>query len=165
MQKINFMPRFILINSIPRFILTCCFESLWTRLTTPTWNDSINLLLLLIPYQMRKTNFITQLILDIKVTHYLSSLWACLDMPDYIYLKQPTNVCCFYGTLVTSKNSSSYLNLFVWYCTPYNSAFLLSLRFLDHNSRTRFFPNIFLLQGIKRPLVISYWSKKVYLNG
>ena len=53
-QKINFMPMFILINFIPRFILTCCFERLWARPTATTWNNWINLLLPLIPYHMQK---------------------------------------------------------------------------------------------------------------
>ena len=39
--------------------LTCGFESLWGHLSTSTWNDWINLLLLLISYHMQKTNFIT----------------------------------------------------------------------------------------------------------
>ena len=80
--------------------LTCCFESLWRHLSTSTCNDWINLLLLLISYHMQKTNSITQLILEIKLTQYLSSLWACSDMPDHIHLKRPTNICCFHGPLV-----------------------------------------------------------------
>ena len=64
-------------------------------------------LLLLILYHMQKTNYITQLILKIKLTNYLSSLWACSGMTDHTHLKQPTNI---HGPLATSKNStSSYL--------------------------------------------------------
>ena len=54
MQKINFIAKFILINLIPRFIPTYCFESLWVLLTTPILNDWINSLLLLTPYHMQK---------------------------------------------------------------------------------------------------------------
>ena len=58
-KKINFISKFILINLITKFILTCCFESLLTPLTTPSWKDWMNLLLLLIPYHMQKFNLIT----------------------------------------------------------------------------------------------------------
>ena len=67
----------ISINFIAKFILNCCFESLWAPLITSTWNNWMNLLLSLIPFHMRKTNFITQLILEIKFTHYMPS-HACL---------------------------------------------------------------------------------------
>ena len=67
-----------LLDSVEAYLyvknLTCCFESLWTRLATSTWNDWINVILLLLPYHMQKTNFITQLILEIKLTHYLLAL-------------------------------------------------------------------------------------------
>ena len=56
--------------------LTYCFELLWARLTTSTWNDWINVWLLLLPHQMQKTNFITQLILVIKLTHYSGHILA-----------------------------------------------------------------------------------------
>ena len=49
---------------------------------------------------MLETNFITQLILEIELTHYLSSLKACSDILDHTNLKQPTNICCFHGPLV-----------------------------------------------------------------
>ena len=163
MQKNNFIPKFILINFIPRFILTCCFESFWAHMKTPTWTDWTNLLLQLIPYHMQETNFITQLILDIKLNHYLLSFWACRGMSDHTHLKQPTNICCFHGPLVTSKNSASYLNLFVRYSSLKNPAFWLVQRFLDHNSRTRFFPKILFLQKVKIPLTLSYWSKKAHI--
>ena len=45
-------------------------------------------------------------------------------MPDHTHLKQPTNICCFHGPLVTSKNStSSYFNLFLRYSSVKNPAF------------------------------------------
>ena len=56
--------------------LTCCFESLWACLTIFTWNDWINVWLLLLPHHMQKTNFITQLILEIKLTHYSGHILA-----------------------------------------------------------------------------------------
>ena len=71
---------------------TFCFESFWTCLTTSTWNGLINVLLLLFPYHMQRTNFITQLILDSKLTHYLSSLWACSGMPEDTHLNQSINI-------------------------------------------------------------------------
>ena len=67
-----------LLDSVEAYLyvknLTCCFESLWTRLATSTWNDWINVILLLLPYHMQKTNFITRLILEIKLTHYWLAL-------------------------------------------------------------------------------------------
>ena len=79
--------KFFLINFTPMFILTCCFKSLWACLTIPTWNDWKKLLLLLILYHMQKTNFITQLILKIKLTRYSSLLWACPAMPGHTHLR------------------------------------------------------------------------------
>ena len=116
----------------------------------------INLLLLLIPYHMKKANFITQVILEIKLAHYLSSIWACPGLSNHTHLKQPTNTCCFHGSLLTSKNSTAYLNFFVRYCSLKNPALWLALRFFYHNSRTRFFPNMLLLQKVKKPLTLSY---------
>ena len=140
MQKIKLISKFILIIFIPKSILTGCFESLRAILTTPTWNDWINLLLRLIPYHMRKTNFIIQSIPEIKLTNYLSSLWASPGMPDDTHMRQPTNICYFHGPPVRSKNSASYLNLLVRYFSLKNPAFWLTLKFLDHNSRIRFYP-------------------------
>ena len=97
------------------FILPCRFESLLARLATSTWSDWMNVLLLSIPYHTQKTNFIIQLIHEIKLNHYLPSLWACSGMLDHTHLKPPTNICCFHRLLFTSKNSTSYLNLFVRY--------------------------------------------------
>ena len=94
-----------------------------------TWNISehfhlkwLKVLLLLLPYHMQKTNFITQLILEIKLTHYLLSLWACSGMPEHTHLKQLTNTYCFLGPLSISKNSTLYLKLFVKYCGLKNPA-------------------------------------------
>ena len=56
--------------------LTCCFESLWTHLTTSTINDLINVWLLLLPHHVQKTNFITQVILEIKLAHYSGHILA-----------------------------------------------------------------------------------------
>ena len=57
--KSNFILKFILIRFKSRFILTKCFDSIWAPLTAPTWIGWKSLLLLLIPYHMQKTNFIT----------------------------------------------------------------------------------------------------------
>ena len=84
--KIHFQPKIILINFIPMFILTCCFESLWARVTPATWNDWINLLLLLIPYHLRETNFMTQLILEIKLAtiyHHFGHVKVYLTIPTW----------------------------------------------------------------------------------
>ena len=135
----------------------------WPCLTTSTWKNELNLLLLLVPYHTLKTNFITQLILEIKMTHYLLLLWAyCYNDFRYrTHLKQPTSICCFHRPLVKSKNSTSYLNLFVRYCSLKNIAFWFVLRFLDCNSRTRSFLNMLFLPKVERPLPLSYWSIKV----
>ena len=68
-------------------------------------------------------NIITQLILKIKLTHYLPSLLACPGMHDHTHLRQLINICCFHGSPVTSKNSISYLIPFVRYCNLKNPAF------------------------------------------
>ena len=115
-----------------------------------------------VSYDYKKNNFITQLILEIKLTHYFSELWACPDMSDHTHLKQTTNICCFYGTLVTSKNSTKYFYLFVQYCSLKNPAFWLFLRFLDHNWRARLFPNTLFLWKVKGSLKqksISEWIR------
>ena len=83
----------------------------------------LKLLLLLLPYHMQKTNFITQFILEIKLTHYLLSLCACSGIPEHTHLKQWTNTWCFLGPLIISKNSTSYLKFFVRYCGLKNPAF------------------------------------------
>ena len=63
----------------------------------------------------------------------------------------------------TYKNSTSCLNSFVGHCSLKNPVFWLV--FLDHKSRTRFFSNVWFLKKVKRPLVLSYSSKKVQMNG
>ena len=94
------------------------------------------------------------------MNHYLLSFWACWGISDHTHLKQPTNnICCFHRPLVTSKNSVSYLNLFLRYSSLKNTVFWLVQRFLD-NWRTRFLPNILFLEKVKTPLALSYWSKK-----
>ena len=127
---------------------------------SPTWNDWTNLLFQLIPYHMQKTNFITQLILDINLNQCLS-FWACRGMFDHIQLKQKNNICCFHKPLAISRNS--YLNLFMSYSSLKNLAFWLVLRFLSHNWRVRVSPNILFLEKVKIALTLSYWSKKGYI--
>ena len=68
--------------------LTSCFESLWTRLTIFTSDEWINVSRLLLLYHMQKTNFITQFIIEIKLTHCLFSHWPCPVMPEPTNLKQ-----------------------------------------------------------------------------
>ena len=34
MEKISYLPKFILVKFLPRLILTCCFESFWAAMTT-----------------------------------------------------------------------------------------------------------------------------------
>ena len=163
-EKTNFIIKFILVNFKPRFILTCCFESLRAYLITTTWNYWINLLLLLIPYHTQKANFIIQHILEIRLNQCFSSLWACSGIPDYTHLKSPTIICYFHGPLFTAKNSTSYLNLSVRCCSLKNPAFWLVLRFSEYSSKIRCCPDIlFLLKG-KIPLALLYRSKKAYLN-
>ena len=115
---------------------------------------------------MEKANFITQLILEIKLTHYSSSLCACPSMPDHTHLKQPTNICSFHGFLVTSRNSTSYLNLFLRYSSLKNPASWLALRLFNYNARTRFFPNILFLWNVKRSLTLSCWNRNacIYIS-
>ena len=43
---------------------------------------------------MLKANFITQLILEIKLVYYILSLWSYPGMSDHTHLKQLNNVCC-----------------------------------------------------------------------
>ena len=105
-----------------------------------------------------------QFILEIRLDYYLSLLWACSGMPKQTHLKQPNNISCFHGPLVISINSTSRLNSFMRFCSLKNPAFWFALTFLDHNSRTKFFPNTLFLQKVKRSLTLSCWSKKEYLN-
>ena len=62
------------------------FEHIWPLPLEINW-----VLLLLLPYHMQKTNFITPLVLEIKLTHYLLPIWACSGMPEHTHWKQPTN--------------------------------------------------------------------------
>ena len=71
-------------------------------------------------------------------------------------------ICCFYGCLTTYKNWISQLISFVRYCILKNLAFWLIYRFLDHYSRNRFFPNIWFLQKVRIPAVLSCSSKKEF---
>ena len=110
---------------------------------------------------MQKTNFITQLILEIKITYYLLLLWAYfyIDFCYRTHLKQQINICCFHRPLVISRNLTSYLNLFVRYCRLRNLAFWIVLRFLDHNSRIRFFLN--MLQPYFWAIFWTFWTLQV----
>ena len=81
-------------------------------------------------------------------------------MPDHTHLKQATNNCFFHWPLVTSKSQISHLNLLLGYSKLKNPAFWLALRFLDHNSRTRFFPTMLFLEKVKKPLTLLCWGKK-----
>ena len=69
-------------------------------------------------------------------------------------------ICCFYGCLTTYKNWISQLISFVRYSILKNPAFWLISRFLDHYSRTRFFPNMWFLQKVRILAVLSCSSKK-----
>ena len=120
---------------MPRFILNCCFESLWVRLTTGTLNDWIQSLLLLIPYHMLKTNFIT-----------LAHSWDKAGLLPFITLGMSWHAwphplgatkqyLLLYGPLAVSEKLTSYLNLFVRYSSLKSPAFWLALRF----SETYFF--------------------------
>ena len=51
------------------------------------------------------------------------------------------------------------------YCSLKNPAFWLVLRFFYHNSKTRFLPNISLLQKVERSFALSCWRKNAYMNG
>ena len=153
------------INFILRFIIICCFELLWTHLSTLTWNDRINLLLLLISYHMQKTNFITQLILETWLTHHLLSLWAWPSIPDNTQLKQLTHICCFREPLVTSKNLTSYLSLFVKYCSLKNPAFWLLHRLFRAKLRPKFFPKELFLQRCFRKGFVFAKTTSIFVLG
>ena len=122
----------------------------------------LKVLLLLLPYHMQKTNFITQLILEIKLTHYLLSLWACSGIPEHTHLKQWTNTWCFLGPLIISKNSTSYLEFFVRYYGLKNPAiwgFWILIQVPE------IFVNMLFWQKLQKNIGTSCWSKKSYLNG
>ena len=83
-------------------LLTCKKSNLSFWITLGT-SDHFHLkwlkvILLLVPYHMQKTKFLTQLILEVKLTHYLLSFWECLVVPEHTHLKQPTNIYCFFWT-------------------------------------------------------------------
>ena len=104
-------------------ILTRCFESLWTRLTDPLEMFESVTSVASLPHAKNQLYLLTQCIPEIKLTHYLLSIWACSGMPQHNHLKQPTNTLCFLGPLIISKNSTSYLKFFVRYCGLKNPAF------------------------------------------
>ena len=120
-----------------------------------------------LPHAKKLTNFITQLILEIKLTHYFLSLWACSAILEHTHLNQPTNIQCFLGPLIMSKNSSSYVKFFLRYCGLKNPVFLFVLSFLDYNSRTRFLQTCCFSIKCKKK---NHWDfvcsrRKAHLNG
>ena len=73
-QKIKFITMFTF-----EIQLTRCFQSLQAYLTTPTWNSRKKFNFYGSLTKCRTiNNFMAQLILDIKLTHYLPQLWECL---------------------------------------------------------------------------------------
>ena len=147
---------------------------LWT-----IWNHCINFLFLLKPSYVQKVSIIAQFSLKRSwilsegpgvpdhthmnelVTHSWhktgSLFLTTLDMSRHALphpLEATNRYLLLYGPLVTSKNSTSCLNLFVRYSSLKNPGFWLALRFLNHKSRTRFFPNMLFLQKVKRPFTI-----------
>ena len=86
------------ILEIPTVIACFCWSlpirKIWITLDT---SDHFHLkwlkvLLLFLPYHMQKTNFITQLLLKIKLTHSLLPLWTFSDILEHTHLKQRTNI-------------------------------------------------------------------------
>ena len=63
---------------------------------------------------MQKTNFITQLIFSDKADS-LFVITSGLSMHVWPHPLEATNFYCFHEPLVTSKNSTWYLNLFARY--------------------------------------------------
>ena len=125
--------------------------------------NELNQIDLCIPCHMQKTNFITQLILEIKLTHYSPSLLGCPGLSDHTQLKQPTNTCCFHGPIVTSKSLILYFKLFLRYCILKNPSFDQPWGSCAINSWTWFSPKMFL-QDLKRLLTLSCWSKNAYIS-
>ena len=80
--------------------LTCCFESLWAHLTTSTWNDWINVWLLLLPHHIQKTNFITQVILRAYSSCFMCAIVAHMRLPffkifsNFVHLCQNVQIFC-----------------------------------------------------------------------
>ena len=110
---------------------------------------------------MEITNFTGQIIVQMKLTHYFD---ITVGMPRHAWphpLEMIEYVCCFYVCLITYKNSTSYLNSFVRYCSLKNLAFWLAWRFMDHNSRTSFFPHMQFFWKVGWPLVLSNSSKQI----
>ena len=81
-------------------------------LTTTTWNNWINLLLLWIPNWIEKVKFKIQLVLEIKLTHYLSSLGACPGEPYHTQLKWPTLLVATMDVSSRTKIQRSLKNLY-----------------------------------------------------
>ena len=117
-------------------------------LTTTTWNNWINLLLLWIPNWIEKVKFKIQLVLEIKLTHYLSSLGACPGEPYHTHLKWPTLLVATMDVSSRTKIQRSLKNYrlspIVRYCSLKNPAFRLVYR---------------LFKKVRKPLILSYQSK------
>ena len=72
---------------------------------------------------------IAQLILEMKLTHYLVQLWTCPGMPHRRLFEMTESICCFNVCLTTYKHSTSYLYSFVRHCNLKNPVFWLVYRF------------------------------------
>ena len=74
-------------------------------------------------------------------------------------------ICCFYGYLITYKNSTLQFNSFVEHSSLKNPALWLVWKFLDHNSCTSFSPVTWTFKNVRRSFALSYASKKkVHMN-
>ena len=67
------------------------------------------------------------------------------DLAFYGETWEPIRNHGFMLSLTSSHIQKFNFNLFFVYSSLKNPAFLLALRILDHNSRTRFFPNMLFL--------------------
>ena len=157
MQEVNFKLKLVFETQ-----LTCCFESLWTCLTTSTWNDFINLLLPWIPNHMQNTNSTTQLIFDIRLKYLLFTdhthlkwakkhiSWGVGDIKSISFTKSCQN---------NSQNSQRFLN------------YSKSLCIIFWNKMFQYSHYIFCLQAIwskgidtflSASISTDFWNKKSY---
>ena len=136
--------------------LTCCFESLWTRLTTSTWNDWKCYFYCFLT-TCKKTNFITQLILEITLTicFHFGHVQACLSTPTW------SNQLILFWTSNHIQKFNFIPHVFceiLWFKES------CILRFLDHSSRTRFLQICCFGIKYKKNIGTLCWNKKKYLN-
>lgn len=98
-----------------------------------------------------------------KITQYLSSLWANRDVPSHIYLKWQSK---FVALLMYNCIQKFHFipQPFVRYCRLKNPVFWLVCRFLDHNTRIKFFSKTRFLQKVRIPLVLSYLNKELHMK-